>query len=179
MAIQKENAAKATAVQTAVKSLGIADKAVRTQNYSFRPTYERNDRRDNIINGYAVENYVVVTVDNLSLVGKVIDAALKAGANQVNSLNFAAKNTDELQRAALLAAVSDAKSKAAVIAQGLNAKISGVMRVSESVSLPRSPGSNMVFSAKMTAMEMDAATPVEVPELTVSANVHIDFLLEN
>ena len=175
-AAQKENAVKATAVQNAVKALGINGKAIRTQNYSFRPTYESRPNHENVINGYNVQNSVVVTVDNLSLIGKVIDAALNAGANQVNSLTFAAKNTDELKKAALTAAVNDAKNKAEVIARALNLRLSGVQRISENVDMPMHRNYNVMFAAvKSESAAFDTATPVEIPELTLSARVQIDF----
>lgn len=177
---QNENARRAAAVQAAVKALGIDDKAIKTQNYSFRPTYEQNARHENQINGYTVDNSVVVTIEDLGKVGKVIDAALRAGANQVNSLTFAARSTDALKKVALIAAVNDAKNKAEIIAQGLNSRIVGVQHVSENVNMPTSRNYNAMFaSAKMAAFEEDVATPVEIPELTMYASVQIDFILGN
>ncbi len=174
---QKENAVKATAVQNALKELGLDNKAIRTQNYSFRPTYESRPNRERTVTGYAVDNSVVVTVDNLALIGKVIDAALNAGANQVNSLTFAAKNTDALKKTALADAVTDAKNKASVIADTLNLRIIGVQHISESVGMPMSRNYNMMFAAAKADNAPLAATPVEVPELTLTAQVQIDFIL--
>ena len=175
---QNENAARAAAVQNAIKNLGIDGKSIRTRNYSFRPTYSHNEKRENIITGYAVDNTVEVKINNIGMVGKVIDAALSAGANRVNSLSFAAKNTEYLKREALLKAVNDAKFKADVIAKGLGRRIVSVWRVSENVGTitSRNYGMNMM-TAKMTAFDA-AETPIETPELTLDATVHIDFAIE-
>ena len=38
--------------------------------------------------GYRVSNLVTVKINNLDNVGKVVDAAVNAGANDINSLSF-------------------------------------------------------------------------------------------
>ena len=177
---QKENAAVAAKVIESLRSLGLSDKDIRTQNYSFNPIYENKPNRKPEIVGYAADNSVVVTINDLSLTGKVIDNALAFGANGVNSLSFAVRDSSALQKSALVAAAKDAKSKAEVMAGAVNVRLAGIQRMHESVDLPGGRVYNrMPLALKMTAEDFAEATPVEVPELTVSARVQIDFVLEN
>lgn len=177
---QRENAARAQAIQNAVKALGIESKDISTRNYSFRPTYRQNENRRNEINGYAVDNTVVVTVHDLELTGKVIDASLKAGANRIHSLDFSATKTHGATKEALLAAINDARDKADIIAKGLGKRIVGVQRVSESVGgLGRRNYKMPMFAMQADMAEAAVATPIEAGELTLNASVHIDFILEN
>ena len=171
---QNDNAWVAGEIQKAIAQLGIADKDIQTRNYSFRPTYRQDKGHENEINGYTVDNTVIVTVRDVKLTGKVIDAALSHGANEISSLDFSASNTQGVRKEALRSAVNDARDKANVIASALGKKIVGVQNVSESTGYleTRRFAGNM-----MLAMAKDAETPVAPGSLSLSANVHIDFIL--
>lgn len=173
---QAENARKAQAIHQAVSALGIADRDIQTQNYSFYPVYTQTASRQNEITGYRVDNTIVVTINRISLTGKVIDTSLTSGANEISSLDFDAKDVSKARNAALEKAVLDARSKAEVLASALGMHIIGIKNVSENVSNPgtRRYAGNLLMMAKSDAAP---ATPLEVGTLRVTANVHIDFLL--
>ncbi|MBR6889138.1 MAG: SIMPL domain-containing protein [Selenomonadaceae bacterium] len=173
--VQAANAKAATSVINSIVALGIERKKISTGNYNFNPVYRHTDNGKRILDGYEATNSVTVIVDDLNLVGKVIDAALNHGANQVNSLNFGLRNKTAYQDEALRLAVLDAKRKAEIAVSALGKSIVGVRSVSigsNSVSAPR--------NYKMSrAMAEDAAvgyeTPIESGTLTCSANVHVEF----
>ena len=171
---QNDNAWVAGEIQKSITALGIAEKDIQTRNYSFRPTYREDKGRTNEIDGYTVDNTVIVTVRDVKLTGKVIDAALSHGANEISSLDFSASDTRGVRKEALKNAIADARDKAAVIAKGLGKRIVGIQNVSESTGYieARRFGGNM-----MLAMAKDAATPVAPGSLSLSASVHIDFIL--
>ena len=169
---QQENAARAAAVQNAIRALGIGGKEIQTCNYSFYPTYSREKGRENEINGYQAGNSIVVTVNNLELVGQVIDASLDSGANQISSLDFRLRNTENLRKEALNEAIRDARSKAGIIAQGLGKRIVGIRNVSESTGSAGHRSYNMAMLAKSAD-----STPIEAGTLALNATVHIEFLL--
>lgn len=108
---QEENAKKAQAVQRALVAAGIPEANIQTRGYYFQPLYER-ETRENEITGYRAENNVTVRADNLADVSRVIDLALKNGANSISSLDFGVKNADKVRKIALTAAVNDARKKA-------------------------------------------------------------------
>ncbi|MBQ1914916.1 MAG: SIMPL domain-containing protein, partial [Selenomonadaceae bacterium] len=113
---QQVNASKASAIQNAIKALGIDDKDIQTRNYSFYPTYSSERGQENEINGYQASNSILVTIHDFSLVSQVIDTALGYGANQISSLDFRIRNTEKLRKEALTAAIRDARNKADIIA---------------------------------------------------------------
>lgn len=173
---QSENARAAQGIVTSIAGLGVDRRNIHTSDYNFRPSYRQEDGRRNEINGYVVSNTVIVTVDNLDLIGKIIDAALANGANNINSLDFGFKNKKELQDRALSAAIKDARRKADLAAEELGVRIVGV----QSVNIDAGGFYGMQRNAKMMAtaeMAMDAATPIEVGTLTCSAAVHVTFIL--
>lgn len=174
-AVQAANAKAASSVINSIVALGIERRNISTGNYSFNPVYRHTDNGKRILEGYEATNSVTIIVDDLSLVGKIIDAALNHGANRVNSLNFGLRDKAAYQDQALRLAVLDAKRKAEVAAAALGKSIVSVRSVSinsSHVSAPRN------YKMAATAMEDAAAeydTPIESGTLTCAANVHVEF----
>ena len=175
--VQAENARKMQAVTEAVKGLGVEDRFIRTSNLSMQPRYDyKNGERK--LKGYTATNTLRIEVKDLSKLGRIIDRALNAGANKVDSLEFGLQAPERLQQQALKKAVADARSKAEVIAAALGKSIVGLRQVSEENSgyMSRSYSMPMLAAAKAdngAAVE----TPVSPGELELSATVHIDFIL--
>lgn len=173
---QNDNAWVSNQIQAAVRDLGIEEKDIQTRNYSFYPNYSTDKDHRNEVTGYTVNNSVIVVVRDIKLTGKVIDAALSNGANEINSLDFSASDTKAVREVALLNAIQDARDKADIIAKGLGKRIVGIQNVSESTGYieTRRFGGNMLM-----AVAKDAATPIAPGSLSLAANVHIDFILSD
>ena len=169
---QNDNAWVSNQIQAAVRGLGIEEKDIQTRNYSFYPNYSTDKDHRNEVTGYTVNNSVIVVVRDIKLTGKVIDAALSNGANEINSLDFSANDTKAVRKVALLNAIQDARDKADIIAK----RIVGIQNVSESTGYieTRRFGGNMLM-----AVAKDAATPIAPGSLSLTANVHIDFILSD
>lgn len=173
-AVQAANAKAATSVINSIVTLGIERKNISTGNYNFNPTY-RHDNGRSEIDGYEATNSVIIVVDDLNLVGKIIDTALSHGANRVDSLNFGMRNKTAYQDEALRLAILDAKRKAEVAANVLGKSIMGVRSISinhSSIDAPRN-----YKMARSMAMDEAAGfeTPIESGTLQCSASVHIEF----
>ena len=173
---QNDNAWVAAQIQNAVEGLGIAEKDIQTRNYSFYPNYSTEKNHQNEITGYTVNTSVVVVVRDIKLTGKVIDAALNHGANEISSLDFSASDTRAVRKEALLNAVQDARDKADVIAKGLGKRIVGIQSVSENTGYleTRRFNGNMLLAAAK-----DSATPIAPGSLSMTATVHVDFILSD
>ena len=171
--VQSENARIANDIIKSVTALGVDRKNIRTGNYSFRQIYRNDQNRRRIFDGYEVNNTVTIIVDDLNIIGKIIDTSLSHGANNIDSLDFGIRDKNSLQAEALKIAVRDARSKAEVVAAALGKSIVGVRSVSinsGNISAPR--------FAKMAMVMEDSAnfeTPVESGTLSCSASVHIEF----
>jgi len=86
------NAALATKVIDALKSK-LGDKGkITTGGYSLNPDYSQRPSENPVIVGYNAQNAVTVHTGALDLVGPLIDSAIAAGANRVNSLDFSVKD---------------------------------------------------------------------------------------
>lgn len=173
-AVQAANAKAATSVINSIIALGIERKNISTGNYNFAPVYRYTDNSKKILEGYEATNSVTIIVDDLNLVGKIIDTALNHGANRVDSLNFGLRNKSSYQDEALRLAVLDAKRKAEIAAAALGKNILSVRSVSinsNSVSAPK----NYKMARSVAEDNVAFETPIESGTLTCSATVNVVF----
>ena len=172
--VQAANAKIASEIIKSVSTLGVDKKNIRTGNYNFRQIYRNDDKGKRFFDGYEVSNIVTIVVDDLNLVGKIIDTSLSRGANQIQSLQFGIRDKSALNSEALKLAVRDAKNKAEIVAAGLGKNIVGVKSVSinsASITAPRFAKLAMATDAVSNSFE----TPIEGGSLTCSASVHVEF----
>ena len=174
--VQSANAKAASSVINSIVALGIERKNISTGNYNFNPVYRHMENGKRVLEGYEASNSVTIIVDDLNLVGKIIDSALNHGANRVDSLNFGLRNKNAYQDEALRLAVLDAKRKAEIAAATLGKYIVSVRSVSinsNSVSVPRNY--KLARSMAMAEDAVEYETPIESGTLQCAANVHVEF----
>jgi uncharacterized protein len=118
-----------------------------------------------------VRNSVIVTMSDLTKVGQVIDAASRAGANNVDGLSFTLRRDRPARNQALTEATRDAVAKARIIAEALGGRVVRVVEVQEGpIYRPPVPLPGARESLKMS----DAAqTPIEVGSLDVRMQVQL------
>ena len=176
-AAQAKNAAVSEAVRQQVEDLGIKAEYIKTANYSVTPLYKNDDngRRTPTIRGYQITNSITVTTSP-NKAGEVIDTALAAGANQVNSVRFGKKDETGVRNAVIAQAVRDALSKADAIAAALNKQVVRVKTVNENgVSLHSPEINTRLFKA---VADTQAATPISAGLIELSANMQVIVELE-
>lgn len=135
-----QNAATVSKVIKAMNSVGVVNSSIQTQGFYLYPNYANNygSTTPPSITSFSVTNSLLVNLTSSSASelglksGQVIDAAVAAGANQVN-LQFSASTSllSSLTNQALKSAVASAASQAQVIASSLGVTISGVISVQE------------------------------------------------
>jgi hypothetical protein len=162
-------------ILNAIGKVGVSPQQVQTSRLVLSPVYAPRspEARDAPrIVAYSASNVVTVRLENLSLIGPVIDAGLKAGANQLEGVQFGLKNDLPSREQALRQAVNEARSKAQVMADALHVGLIEVLEVSEGgVSVaPRTE----LFATRMMAADA-APTPVSAGQLEVHANVTIRY----
>ena len=122
-----------TKVIAALKGQGIAAADIRTDVVSLSPRYSQ---AGDAIVGYTATNSVSATLRNLDKAGAAIDAAVDAGANQISGPNLVRSDQTALYRAALRAAITNAKGKAQTIARASGLHLRRITDVTESSAAP-------------------------------------------
>jgi uncharacterized protein YggE len=166
-----ENAKLATAILAAVRDAGIAREQIGTMNYSVSPNYRYYpDGRKPELTGYDATNTVRVEVRSVDLVGKVIDAALGAGANDISGISFYASQIDSVRRQAMASATTDARLSAEVMARAAGGTLGPMISLTSQMN--EQPRPYMMAAMSMRGKAADESTPVVSPtEQTVNASV--------
>lgn len=167
----------AAAVLSAVRDIGLDDRQVQTSHLTLTPVYARQEPGDlepPRIVAYRATYTVAIRVQNLDRVGAVIDAALGAGANQLDGVSFGLENDLPARQEALRLAVAEARAKADVMASALGVRLGGIIMVTEGGVSVQQPMLEAVALRAMT-QQPDMPTPVAPGDISVHASVSIEF----
>lgn len=172
-----ENAAQMTRVVAALRGAGIASRDIMTANVALAPQYRYGENQPPVITGYQATNTVSVKFREVAKSGSVLDALVKAGANQIDGPQMSVDKPDAALDAARAEAVKRAKARAALYAEAAGMRVDRIVAISEAGedrgNMPRPP----VMYAR-AEMASDAQTTVLPGETAVSATVSVRFLLK-
>ena len=150
-------------VIAAVKSAG--GRNVGTQSVSLSQAFTNEGEPS----GFAASNVVIATID-LAKAGALIDAAVEAGANQVNGPTMSVADQGALYRQALKAAMADARLSAETLAAAAGRSLGKVTTVVENGGTAPQP-----MFAKAAAA--DSQIPIEAGTQETTASVSVTFVL--
>jgi hypothetical protein len=167
-----ENAATMTSVINALTAAGINSDSIQTTSYTLTPIYSNptNQSIPPSIVGYDAVNAIQVTLNNLGSVGKMLDQAISAGANQIQGITFTLSSATltALQKQALKLALQDADSQAKATATALGVTIVGPISVTPGYVFQ--PVNYSRFSAVA-----QTPTPIQSGTLQVTATVQVTY----
>ncbi len=127
---QKENTRKMNAVIEFLKRLGIAEKDLKTINYTIYPLYDYPDGRQ-VFRGYQVSQTAEMKIRDLDKVGETLEGVTRQGANQVGSLSFTFDDPEAPRKEARKLAIAHAKEKAEILAIDLGVDLVRIVSFSE------------------------------------------------
>ena len=164
------NAQRTRAVLDALGRLGLPKDQLSTEGYSAYPemTYDRDGGTPRVT-GYVVTNSVRAESKRIDQAGAIIDAALGAGANLINSLSFYATSIDEPRRQAISLAVASARADAEAMAQAAGGRLGALLELStQGPTVPPRPMFDVAARGKMAMAE---PTPINPGQQTVNVFV--------
>ena len=163
-----ENATKQEAVLAALRRLGLTNDQLSTVEYSVHPEMRYTEREEPRVIGYTVHNSIRADITRIEQVGAVLDAALGAGANAINSLTFHASNIEEVRRQAIANAMENARADAEVLARAAGGILGRLIEASTvEIAIPLMRQS----LARMDMAQAAPPTPIQPGEQEVSASV--------
>lgn len=118
-----------SATVAAIKALNLKGADLQTGSVQLEPRYSRWDDEVGVrkITGYTATNTLRVRTDDLTSVAKIIDAALDAGCNRVDSVQFGIKDALSAREEAIRLATRAARRKAEVLAESLEMRLGRVV----------------------------------------------------
>jgi uncharacterized protein YggE len=160
-----QNATAARSVIAAVKAAGVADEDVQTSQVSLSP---QSTPDGTSIVGYSASNTITVQARDLARAGRLVDAAVGAGATGVSGPSLSRSDQDALYRTALKAAVAQAQTKAVALAEAAKVSLGEVRTIVEGGG-----GVPVPFAAAGKADS--SGTPIEPGTQTVDATVTVTY----
>jgi hypothetical protein len=166
-----DNAVIMTRVMTALTNVGVSKSAIQTVSYSLTPiyNYKPDQTTPPAITGYTAENAIQITITDLGSVGRILDTAIAAGANEVQGVTFTFSTATyaSLQKQALQLAIQDADSRAKSVASSLGVSIVGPISVTPEYT-------NQPVFNRSTA-SAGVPTPIQAGSLQVTADIQITY----
>jgi uncharacterized protein YggE len=130
---------------------------------------------ESIIIGYSVTNQVRVQVHDLTILGEVLDALVRAGSNQISGISFGIEDPVEILNHARIGAIADAQSRADLYAKSAGVKLGKVISIDEqSAQLPGPLG-----RVRQLAVEGISSVPVAPGEQEVNVTIRMVFAIED
>jgi hypothetical protein len=148
---------------------------IETVNFSVNPNYQypKNGSPPTIL-GYTANNTVRLQLDDLDLLRKLIQAATKAGASNVNRVNFGLRDESKARAEALGRAADQARAGAVALAERLHVKLGRLLRVEEEQPVIVAPGRQVEFTASAKTGTPESI-PIEPGNIDVHASVSLTF----
>jgi uncharacterized protein len=146
---------------------------LKTTTVQLYPRY-RSVKDTQVIDGYTGQNSVSFRVP-VAKSGEILDAAVRAGANQVGGIQFDLSRGDaeKARSQALKEAVQDAQGQAQVVLESLNLKVKEIRTIQVQTGGVEQP---RPYEAQLSKVAADVApTPVAGGEAKVSASVTLEI----
>ena len=133
----EQNTRQMRAVRDALRKAGIADRDIQTSAINLYPDY-RHDERGNQpqLIGYRAQNEVSVRFRDIANTGKILDALVAQGANQINGPMLTIDKPEAALDEARTRALANARARAELYARATGKKVGRILAISEGGSNP-------------------------------------------
>ncbi len=174
---QKVATKKTNDIIAYLRSAGIAEKDIKTTDYSVYPKYNWIQEAcvdgrpcsggKQVMEGFTVSQTIAVKVRDTDTAGDILSEVGKKGANTVSGLDFTIDDEDKLKSEARAEAIADAETKAKELAAQLGVKLVRIVGFNENEG-----GYYPMYAKREVMMAMDSAagSAAPAPEMPVGEN---------
>lgn len=171
-----QNSERMAALIAALKRAGATDKDIRTSNFSVHPQMQYVEGQRPRVTGFQASNSVTVTRSNPTEAGKLLTAAVAAGANQVSGLSFTVADQTASRKRGLQLAFEEARAKATLLASSAGRTLGRAVSIVEG-STPTYQPPVPYMRAEAMQMSVGADVPVQPGSEELSYTVSVVFEL--
>jgi uncharacterized protein YggE len=172
----QDAADRMTRVLAALKRAGVQDRDIQTSSVSLNAEYRYPENQAPQLVGYTASNTVTVRFRDIRSSGKILDALVAQGANQINGPNLTIDKPEAALDEARAKAIAAGRARAELYARGLGMRVARVVAVSESggYAVPPAPPPAPMMAR---AYERDS-TSIQPGEQKLQVNVAMTFELQ-
>jgi uncharacterized protein YggE len=161
-------------VRSALKAAGVEDRDIQTSNLSLNPDYRYDNNQPPKVVGYQASNTVTVRFRDIASAGKIIDALVAEGANQINGPTLTIDKPEAALDEARARAVAIGRARAELYARAMG------LRVVRTVAISESSGSYPVppMPVMMQARAERSDSKIDPGEQKLQVNLAMTFELQ-
>jgi uncharacterized protein YggE len=175
VAALSDNAARMERVRAALKRAGIADRDIQTSNVSLNPDYRYVENQPPQLTGYNASNTVNVRFRDIKATGRILDALVAEGANQINGPTLTLDKPETALDEARTKAIANGRARAELYARALGMRVVRLLSVSESAGYGGGP---IPMSVRADVAQMAAKTEITPGEQQLQVTVSMSFELQ-
>lgn len=174
----RQNSVEMEQVIARIKALGVAEKDIQTTGINLNAMYDYSQESQRpVFRGYQVSNRVSVMLRKIEETGKVLDALVAAGANDINGPSFSLDDDTAAKDAARKRAFARAQAQAKAYADLLGYDGAKVLAIAENIE-GRGPLPELA-ATRMSIAKDTAAPPVQPGMIAAGINLTIKYELVN
>jgi hypothetical protein len=144
----QQTAARMARVRDALRRAGIADRDIQTSNVSLSPDYVYANDQPPKLSGYSASNQVTVRFHDIAGTGKILDALVEEGANQISGPNLSVEHPEAALDEARAKAVAAGRARADLYARSLGMRVARIVSLAETGGYAPPPPMPMVMAAR-------------------------------
>jgi uncharacterized protein YggE len=171
----QDSANRMDRVLAALKRAGVADRDIQTSSVNLNPEYRYPENQSPQLVGYTATNTVTIRFRDIRNSGKILDALVAEGANQINGPSLTIDKPEAALDEARAKAIAAGRARAELYARSLGMRVVRVVSVSESGGYAVPPPAPPM---PMMAAESRAYTKIEPGEQKLQVSLAITFELQ-
>ena len=170
-----DNAARMERVRAALRRAGIADKDIQTSSISLNPDYRYENNQPPVLTGYQASNNISVKFRDIRNSGKILDALVAEGANQISGPSLTIDKPEGAYDEARVKALAAGRARADLYARSLGMRVVKLVSVSEAAGFSRSP---MPYARDAMASSATAKTEIDPGSQDLEVTLSMSFDLQ-
>ncbi|MFO8100354.1 MAG: SIMPL domain-containing protein [Salinibacter sp.] len=177
---RSQNAEASESVLNTVRDLGVPEDDIRMQSLRLGPRREYNrETRSQEEKGYEAARQVVVELDRLELLPRLVAQVVQRGANRLEGIDYDLSDRTAVRNDALRQAAENAREKAQLLAETLDARLGAVQEINEQqYSFDRPTSRVQMEFAQATQSDAEGEPDAfAAGEIEVSADVQVVYVL--
>ena len=172
----QDSANRMSQVLAALKRAGVEERDIQTSSVNLNPEYRYPENQSPQLTGYSANNQLTIRFRDIRNSGKILDALVAVGANQINGPNLTVDKPEAALDEARANAVAIGRARAEQYARSLGLHVVRVVSVSESggYAVPPAPPPVPMMMARG---ERDS-TSIQPGEQKLQVNLAMTFELQ-
>ncbi|EFB71630.1 26 kDa periplasmic immunogenic protein precursor [Providencia rustigianii] len=162
-----------------LKKNGIEKQDINAANVRIQPRYDYGKMSKPTLTGYTAVRSVEVKVTKLEQLNTLLDGALSAGLNEINSVQFGVNNPQKYRDEVRSQAMNNAKQQAEALAKGFNTQLGPIYSINYNApSAVPYPMALRSSAGSMKAAAQDLNVDETYEQQSIDFNDQVDVVFE-